>query len=91
MAPVMSGVDDLRAGVDELDRDIQRLVARRLELSAQIQSLRLRGGGARHDRAREELVVASYMRALGPCGADLAEALLRLCRGPVSSSGATSA
>jgi chorismate mutase len=80
----MSAVEDLRTGVDELDRDIQRLVARRRDLSMKIQSLRLRGGGARHDLNREERVVASYVGTLGPEGAELAEAVLRLCRGPGS-------
>jgi chorismate mutase len=78
----MSRVEELRAGVDQLDREIQRLVGRRRELSAQIQSQRLRGGGARHDLAREDRVIAAYVLALGPEGADLAHALLRLCRGP---------
>jgi chorismate mutase len=79
----MTALEDLRDGVDQVDREIQRLVGRRRELSVQIQSLRLRRGGARHDLAREELVVAAYVRALGPEGAELAGAVLRLCRGPV--------
>jgi chorismate mutase len=87
----MSRVEELRAGVDQLDRELQRLVGRRRELSAQIQSLRLRGGGDRHDLAREDRVIASYVRALGPEGADLADALLRLCRGPAHRPGTASA
>jgi chorismate mutase len=83
MAAAMTALEDLRAGVDQVDREIQRLVGRRRELSAQIQSLRLGRGGARHDLAREELVVAAYVGALGPEGAGLAGAVLRLCRGPV--------
>ncbi len=86
----MSRVDELRAGVDQVDLEIQRLVRRRRELSLRIQSLRLRDGGGRYDLTREELVVAAYASALGPRGADLAEAVLQVCRGPVTSPGATS-
>jgi chorismate mutase len=77
-----AGVEELRAGVDQVDRDLQRLVARRRELSNRIQVLRLGRGGGRYDAIREERVVASYVAALGPEGADLASAVLRLCRGP---------
>jgi chorismate mutase len=75
-------VEQLRAGVDRVDRELQRLVARRRELSNRIQALRLGGGGGRYDATREERVVASYVAALGPDGADLAAAVLRFCRGP---------
>jgi chorismate mutase len=82
----MSGAEEtverLRAGIDEVDAELQRLAARRRELSNQIQSLRLGGGGVRYDADREDQVVASYVVVLGPEGADLAEAVLRLCRGP---------
>jgi chorismate mutase len=78
----MRRVEELRASVDQMDREIQRLVGRRRELSVEIQSLRLRRGGNRHDLAREDRVVASYVEALGAEGAGLAEVLLRLCRGP---------
>ncbi len=83
-------VEELRAGLDQVDREIQRLVARRRGLSSQIQSRRLRDGGARHDLIREEQVVASYAAALGSDGADLASALLRLCRGPMEHPGSDS-
>jgi chorismate mutase len=90
MAAAMSGGEEtvgrLRAGIDEVDAELQRLAARRRELSNQIQSLRLGGGGGRYDADREERVAASYVAALGPDGADLAEAVLRLCRGPVGPS-----
>ena len=75
-------LEELRAGVDRVDRELQRLVARRRELSAQIQGLRLGRGGGRYDVTREEQVVASYVAALGPDGAELAEVVLRICRGP---------
>jgi chorismate mutase len=75
-------VGELREGVDRVDRELQRLVARRRELSAQIQALRLGSGGDRYDAIREDRVVAAYVAALGPDGADLAGAVLRLCRGP---------
>jgi chorismate mutase len=78
---------ELRAAVDRLDRDIQRLAARRRELSQAIQELRLDRGGTRHDPAREAQVVGAYVAALGPDAASLAEALLRLCRGPVERAG----
>jgi chorismate mutase len=76
------GFEELRAGVDQVDRELQRLVVRRRELSNQIQALRLGRGGGRYDATREEQVIASYVAALGPEGADLASAVLRLCRGP---------
>jgi chorismate mutase len=83
----MSGGDEtverLRAGIDEVDAELQRLAARRRELSNQIQSLRVRGGGVRYDAGREQRVVASYAAVLGPDGADFADAVLRFCRGPV--------
>lgn len=78
------GVEELRAGIDQVDQELQRLVARRRELSNRIQALRQGGGGGRYDARREEQVVASYVAALGPDGADLAGAVLRLCRGPAS-------
>jgi chorismate mutase len=75
------GVEELRAAVDQVDRELQRLVARRRELSNRIQALRVGRGGERYDATREEQVVASYVAALGPEGADLAGAVLRVCRG----------
>jgi chorismate mutase len=88
MAPPVSagepaGLDALRAGVDQLDRDLQALVARRRELSNRIQALRLGRGGDRYDAGREQEVIDAYVAALGPEGAALAEAVLRVCRGPV--------
>jgi len=80
-----SGVDELRelrAGVDQVDRELQRLVARRRDLSNRIQALRLGRGGGRYDATREQQVVVSYVAALGPDGAELAAAVLRVCRGP---------
>jgi chorismate mutase len=76
-------VDRLRAGIDEVDARLQQLAARRRQLSNQIQSLRVRGGGVRYDADREQRVVDAYVAVLGPDGADFAEAVLRLCRGPV--------
>jgi chorismate mutase len=75
-------VERLRAGIDQVDGELQRLAARRRELSNQIQSMRVGEGGIRYDADREEQVVASYVAALGPDGADLGEAVLRVCRGP---------
>jgi chorismate mutase len=88
MAPAVStgepaGVEELRASVDQLDQDLQALVARRRELSHRIQTLRLDRGGGRVDTDREQVVVDAYVAALGPEGAGLAEAVLRVCRGPV--------
>lgn len=82
----VTALEELRAAMDEVDRELQRLVARRRALSRQIQEVRLRNGGDRHDPDRERQVVASYVAALGPDAAALAEALLRLCRGPLGSS-----
>jgi chorismate mutase len=93
MAPPVSagepaGVEQLRADVDQLDRDLQALVARRRELSHQIQALRLGRGGDRFDADREQAVIDAYAASLGPEGAALAEAVLRVCRGPVGPGGA---
>ncbi|HEX9344026.1 MAG TPA: chorismate mutase [Actinomycetota bacterium] len=82
----MTALEELRAAMDEVDRELQHLAARRRALSQQIQAVRLRDGGDRHDLDREQQVVASYLEALGPDAAALAEALLRLCRGPLASS-----
>lgn len=87
MAPPVSagepaGVEELRAAVDQLDRDLLVLVARRRELSHRIQALRLGRGGGRFDADREQVVVDAYVAALGPGGAGLAEAVLQVCRGP---------
>jgi chorismate mutase len=78
-----AGLEALRAAVDGLDHELRALVARRRELSNRIQALRLGRGGGRYDAGREQAVVDAYVAALGPEGADLAEAVLRVCRGPV--------
>jgi len=80
----VTALEELRAAMDEVDRELQRLAAQRRALSQQIQEVRLRNGGDRHDLDRERQVVASYVEALGPDAASLAEALLRLCRGPLT-------
>jgi len=81
----VTALEELRAAMDEVDRELQHLVARRRALSERIQEVRLRDGGDRHDLNRERRVVASYVEALGPDAVALAEALLRLCRGPLAS------
>jgi chorismate mutase len=70
-----------RARIDELDTGIRHLVAERMAVSAEIQRLRLEGGGGRIDTGREDVVTGVYASEFGPAGARLAAALLELCRG----------
>jgi chorismate mutase len=71
----------LRGQIDALDAAICRLVTERARLSQRIQAARVNSGGTRVELGRERLILDTYRRALGPAGASLADAILRVCRG----------
>lgn len=71
----------LRGQIDALDTAITRLVAERAKLSRRIQSTRINAGGTRVELGRERVVLDTYRAALGPDGAIIADAVLRVCRG----------
>lgn len=70
-----------RQAIDELDREIVRLIRRRAEVSAGVQRARLATGGRRVEHSREVEVVQHYSDALGRPGTRVALTLLELCRG----------
>jgi chorismate mutase len=78
--PAPAEVAELRKEIDELDREILRLVKRRAEVSQTIGAARMAAGGPRIVVNREMDVVARY-RELGPAGRTLAMALLDMGRG----------
>ena len=71
----------LRERIDELDAQIAQLVRSRAEVSRRIQAARIQGGGTRIELGRERVVLQGYPEALGPDGALLGDAVLRVCRG----------
>src|SRR6201995_77341 len=74
------GISPLRNEIDQLDREILRLVKRRTEVSRMIGATRMAAGGTRIVVNREMDVLARY-RELGPEGRQLAMVLLNLGRG----------
>lgn len=79
IADVPSG----RARLDAIDDALRALVLERVEVSRQVQALRRAQGQGGIQHARENLIVAGYVDALGEPGADIALAVLALCRGRV--------
>ncbi|MFN2517937.1 MAG: chorismate mutase [Jatrophihabitantaceae bacterium] len=71
----------LRGQIDALDAAIVRLVAERARLSARIQTARMNAGGTRVELGRERVILNAYRGGLGPDGANLADAVLQVCRG----------
>lgn len=71
----------LRDQIDAIDTAIARLVAERTRLSRRIQTARMNAGGTRLELGRERVVFDGYRSVLGPDGAVLAEAVLRVGRG----------
>ncbi len=71
----------LRERIDDLDAQIARLVKSRAEVSHRIQAARVQGGGTRIELGRERVVLQGYREVLGPDGALLGDAVLRVCRG----------
>jgi chorismate mutase len=78
------GVGAGRAAIDGLDADILRLIAQRVEVSAEVQRARIAAGGRRLSLSREADILARYRDALGKPGITIAMALLDLCRGQLS-------
>jgi chorismate mutase len=79
--PANDLVTALRGQIDDLDAAIARLVAERASVSRQIQQARMAAGGTRVELGRERVIRAGYRDALGPDGAQLADAVLLVCRG----------
>lgn len=75
-----SGIDALRAEIDQLDATILAAVRRRTEVSQKIGKVRMASGGTRLVHSREMKVIDRYSE-LGPDGKDLAMLLLRMGRG----------
>jgi len=71
----------LRGQIDALDEAIIRLVAERARVSRRIQTARMNAGGTRVELGRERVVLGTYRDGLGADGAQLAEAVLAVCRG----------
>lgn len=67
--------------IDDIDGRLLDLLARRREVSTQIQQLRVAGGGSRVEHSRENAVIRRWVDALGDGGAELALAVLAHCRG----------
>jgi chorismate mutase len=76
-----SAIAALRGQIDAVDTAITRLVAERTRLSRRIQTARMNAGGTRIELGRERAVLDGYRKALGPDGALLGDAVLRVCRG----------
>jgi chorismate mutase len=74
-------VDEGRTLIDAIDGELLSLLARRREVSAQIQQLRVAAGGPRIQHGRERAILGHYRDALGPEGSKLALTVLELCRG----------
>ena len=77
----VTSVDDGRARIDDIDDRLLELLAERRVVSTQIQALRVADGGSRVEHSRENAVIRRWADALGDSGADLALAVLGLCRG----------
>lgn len=71
----------LRERIDELDAQIANLVKARAGVSRRIQAARVHAGGTRVELGRERVVLQGYRELLGPDGALLGDAVLRVCRG----------
>lgn len=71
----------LRDQIDEIDHEIVDAVKRRIEVSKQIQAVRMAQGGRRREHSRELRIVQTYVDGLGKPGSELALTLLELARG----------
>ncbi|GCD95461.1 chorismate mutase [Embleya hyalina] len=76
-------IDAGRTRIDDLDRRIIALITERVDISAEIQRVRVAAGGARVQLSREMEVIARYREGLGKPGTTVALTLLELCRGRV--------
>jgi chorismate mutase len=77
-------IDQLRTEIDEIDRVLAGNLRQRADLSRRVQAARIESGGVRVDISREQDIFANYRANLGPDGAIIADAILRLCRGIVA-------
>src|SRR4051794_12076054 len=73
-----------RQRVDEFDRIIIEALGARAAVSRLAQATRVSRGGTRVDLNRELQIIAKYRAELGSEGAELADAILRTCRGRVT-------
>lgn len=71
----------LREQIDALDEALIALVAERVRVSRRIQIARMNAGGTRVELGRERVVLAAYRDGLGADGPQLADAVLKVCRG----------
>lgn len=62
--------------LEQLDRTIVDLLARRIELARRIIACRVADGGCRY-RSTEEVATVHRFRPLGPAGSEIAVILLR--------------
>jgi chorismate mutase len=81
--PPITDVAAGRARIDAIDAAIRDLVASRVATSHQVQALRRAEGRPGIQHARENEIIGSYVDVLGDPGADIALAVLALCRGRV--------
>jgi len=68
--------------IDEIDRDVIGLLQRRKDLATEIQRLRMGIGGPRLSINRESEIVQRYRVGLGKPGAQVANLVLEISRGP---------
>jgi chorismate mutase len=83
-APRPDDISDVAAGrreLDAIDATIRDLLARRIAVSKQVQGLRREHGIPGIQYNRENEIIAGYVDQLGAPGADIAMAILQLCRG----------
>jgi chorismate mutase len=78
---VVSDIASGRAALDDIDAGIRDLLHRRIAVSKQVQALRREDGKPGIQHCRENEVIAGYVDLLGDPGADIALAVLQLCRG----------
>ena len=79
--PAITDVAAGRARIDAIDSQVRELIALRVSTSKQVQALRRAEGRPGIQHARENEIVGAYVDALGDAGADIALAVLGLCRG----------
>jgi len=74
-------IDELRREIDTLDAAILAAVARRTEISQQIECARVKDGGPKLEHSRERKVLGTYIEGLGDDGRDLGMIILKHSRG----------
>jgi chorismate mutase len=79
--PTITEVAAGREMLDSLDAQIRALLQERIAVSKQVQGLRRSQGEPGIQHQRENEVIGRYVDELGDPGADIALAVLQLCRG----------